>query len=81
MTLYICVVGVMKMGNIVPRVAIEHTSLAFRACVLPVYHVGSLMSPLYPSPPVYATPSLRGPCKHMHIYICIYIVYAYTSGR
>ena len=30
------VVGVMKMGNIVPRARIEHTSLAFRASVLTI---------------------------------------------
>ena len=41
------VVGVVKMGNIVPRVVIENASLAFRASVLPLHHVSSLMSPLY----------------------------------
>ena len=41
-------VGVMKMGNIVPRMAVEPTSMALRASVLPLHHVGSLMSPLYP---------------------------------
>ena len=42
------VVGVMKMGNIVPRARIKPTSLAFRASVLPLHNVGSQMSPLYP---------------------------------
>ena len=47
--------GVMKMGNIVPRVEIEPTSLAFRASVLPLRDVGSLMSPpLHPCLSVYA---------------------------
>ena len=45
----------MKMGNIVPRAGLKHTSLAFR--------MGSLMSPLYPCPPVYAAPCLRGQCR------------------
>ena len=35
-----CVVGVMKMGNIVPRVGLKHISLAFRASVLPLHHIG-----------------------------------------
>ena len=47
--------GVMKIGNIVPRAGFEPTSLAFRASVLPLHHMGSLMSPLYPHPPVYVT--------------------------
>ena len=48
--LYICIiygVGVMKIGNIVPRTGIELTSLAFRASVLSLHHVSSLMSLLY----------------------------------
>ena len=36
------VVGVMKMGNIVPRVGIEPTSLAFSASVL---HYTSIVAP------------------------------------
>ena len=48
------VVGVMKIRNIVPRAGNKPTSLAFRAGVLPLYHVGYLMSPLFPRPPVYA---------------------------
>ena len=54
------VVGMMKMGNIVPRVGMDLTSLAFQASVLPFHHVGSLMSPLYPHPPLYVAPCLRG---------------------
>ena len=45
--------------NIVPRGGIEPTSLAFLASVLPLHHVGSLMSPLYPWLPVYVAPCLR----------------------
>ena len=36
----IFVVGVMKMGMTVPRAGLKPTSLAFRASVLPLYHVG-----------------------------------------
>ena len=43
------VMVVTKMGNTVPRAGIAPTSLAFWASVLPFHHVGSLMSPLYPS--------------------------------
>ena len=64
--LYIYVVGVMKVGNIVPRVGIECTYLAFQASVLPLYQVDSLMSPLYPRLPVYAVPYLRGQCRLLH---------------
>ena len=53
MTTKVIVVGVMKMGNIVPGVGIEPIFLAFRASVLTLHHI-SLMSPLYPRPPVYA---------------------------
>ena len=49
-------VDVTRMGNIVPRAHIKTRSLAFRASVLPFQHIGSLMSPLYPHPLVYATP-------------------------
>ena len=37
---YACVVGMMKMGNTVPRAGLEPTSLTFRASVLPLHHVG-----------------------------------------
>ena len=40
------VVGVMKIGNIVPRGGILPTSLAFRASVLPLHEVHSLMARL-----------------------------------
>ena len=56
-------VDVMRMGNIMPRAALKSTSLTFRASVLPLHHIGSLMSPLYPCPPVYAASCLRGQCR------------------
>ena len=56
------VMVVMKMGNIVPRAGFETIYLAFRASVLPLHHVGSLTLLLYPHPPVYAVPYLRGQC-------------------
>ena len=43
------VMGMTKMGNIVPRAGLELTSLAFRASVLALHYVGSLMSPLTPT--------------------------------
>ena len=39
----------MKMGNTAPRAGLEPTSLAFWDSVLPFHHIGSLMTPLYPS--------------------------------
>ena len=62
------IVGVMKMGNIVPRYGIEPTSLSFQASVQPLHHVGSLMSLLYPRLPVNAAPCLRGQCSLLHMY-------------
>ena len=64
-------VGVTKMGNIVLRVGIEHICLAFRACVLPLHHVGSLMSLLYPCPPVYVALWFRGQCTLLHLEISV----------
>ena len=37
------VVGLMKIGNIVPRVGLEPTSLSFQTSVLPLHHIGSLI--------------------------------------
>ena len=71
----------MKMGNIVPRVRIEPTSLAFRASVLPLDHIGSLMSSLYPCPPVYADPCLRGEWILLHIYNIYIIIWHESSNR
>ena len=57
------VMGVMKMGNIVPRAEYKPTSLAFWDTALPLHHIGSLMSPLYPQLPVYAAFCLRDQCR------------------
>ena len=57
------VLGVMKIGNIVPRAGIEPTFLAFRASVLLLHHIGSPMSPCLP---VYAGPCLRRQCRLLH---------------
>ena len=54
------VVGVMKMGNIAPRMGLKSTSLAFRASGLPLHHKGCLMSELYAHLSVYAAHCLRG---------------------
>ena len=51
--------GVMKIWNIVPRAGLATTSLVFQASVLPLSHVGCLISPLYPQLAVYAAPCLR----------------------
>ena len=61
------VVGEMKMGIFVSRAGLQPTSLAFQASVLPLHHVGSLMSPLYPCLPVYAAPCPRGQCRFLHV--------------
>ena len=62
------VVGMMKMGNIVPKLGFESKSLAFQVSVLPLHHIGSLLSPLYPRLPVCAAPCLRGKCTLVHTY-------------
>ena len=54
------------MGNTVSRAGLEPTSLAFWASVLPLYHVGSLISLLYACPPVYAASCLRGQCRLLY---------------
>ena len=38
------VMGVMKMGNIVPSLGLETISLAFRVSVLPLHHLGSMIT-------------------------------------
>ena len=47
------VMGMMKMGNIAPRLGLKPTSLVFQAIVFPLHLVGSLTSPLYSCLPVY----------------------------
>ena len=59
--------GVMKMGNIVPRVRLKPTALAFLPSVLPLNHIGSLMSPRQPHLHVYAAPYLRGQGKLLYL--------------
>ena len=54
-----CVMGDMKMGNIVPRAGFKPTSLAFWATVLSLHHAGSLKSPLYPCLPACSALCLR----------------------
>ena len=72
------VMGVMKMGNNLPRAGLKPTFLAFQASVLPLQHISSMISLLYPHPPVYAVPCLTGQCRLlqyiMHIMCIIYIM-------
>ena len=58
--------SVMNMGNTVPRAWLEPTSLIFWTSVLPLHHIGSLISPLYPQSYVYAATCLRGQCRIQH---------------
>ena len=48
------------MGNILPRAGLETTSLAFQARVLPLHHIGSMMSPGYP-----------GVCVCVSVCVCV----------
>ena len=63
------------MGNIVLCAGLEPTSLAIRARVLPLHHVGSLTSPLYPRPLIYAVPCLKVQYRLLHSspWNCMYI--------
>ena len=54
MVLATSIVGVIKMGNNVPRTGLKPTSLAFQLNVLPLQHIGSLISLLYPRLSIYA---------------------------
>ena len=63
---YTYFVSEMKLGNIEPRAGIEPTSLALQASVLPLHQVGSLMSALYPCPPVYVAVCIRGQGRLLH---------------
>ena len=65
------------MGNTMPRAGLEPTSLAYRPGVLPLHHVGSLASLLYPCPPLYAVPYLRDQCRLLQ-YIINQGVHTYT---
>ena len=48
----------MKMGNAVPRVGLEPTSLEFQANVLPLHHIGSLPAVTTIPTPTYLCSSL-----------------------
>ena len=61
------VMSVMKMGNIVPRVGIKPTSLAFWTSVLLLHHIGFPDVTTVPTP-VYAAPCLRGQWRLLHKY-------------
>ena len=69
------VVGVIKMGKIMPRAGIGPTSQAFWASVLPLRHVGSVMSPLCLRLPVYAASCLIGQCRQYNSATGIMIQY------
>ena len=47
-------------------------------CV-PLYHIGSLMSPICTCPPVYAAPCLRGQCKLLHQLWYMWTIYGWTA--
>ena len=64
---------VMKMGNIVPRVGIKPTSLAFWASVRHLHHMGSLMSLLNTRLSMQFLPCLRGQCRLLQLLIIIII--------
>ena len=55
----VTVMGMRKMENIVPRVGIEPTSLAFQLSVQPLHHIGFSDVTTIPRLPVYASPCLR----------------------
>ena len=67
------VVGVVKMGNSVPRAGLESTSLAFQASMVPFHYACSLMSPLYPHLPICVVLCLRGQCRLLQYFNCKYI--------
>ena len=83
------------MGNIVPRAGIKAIPLTFWAHMLPLHHVGSLISLLYARLPVYALPWLRGQCRLLHsshwnckpfntynyVHTGSHFTYTYTQGR
>ena len=59
---YTGVIGVMKMGIIVPRARLEPSSLTFRASVPPFF----LDDTTVPCLSVYVTLCLRGQCRLLH---------------
>ena len=80
--------GVLKVGNTVPRAEIEPTSLAFRVSVLPIHHIGYLMSSIrphssLPEKSVQTTTLTPCNCKPFNTYNYIQAVtsYTHTQGR
>ena len=76
------VMGVMKIGNTVPRVGLKPTSLAFRSRVLPSHHIGFLMSPVYVALCLSGQFRLLHTYKYVHVHLRIYAhvftcIYAY----
>ena len=68
------VVSVMKMGDIVPRVGLEPTSMPFQPNLLPLHHIGFTDVPLYPRPPFYAALCLRVQRRLLqYVHICVFI--------
>lgn len=57
------ILGMTKVGKIVPRVGSEPTPLAFQVTVIPLHHICSLISQVYPRLPAYIAPWLRGVCR------------------
>ena len=65
------VMGMMKLGNIVPRGGIEPTYLSLWASVLTITPLGFLIPTSYPRLLVYAVLCLRGQYRLLHIYLNI----------
>ena len=61
------VMGVMKMGNLVPRAEIECTSLAFRASVLSITPSGHRDVTILLTPMPTCLCNLRGQCRLVHL--------------
>ena len=86
------VVGVMKMGNIVSRAELKPTSLAFRARVLPLHHIGFPDVTTIPIP-TYLCGSLPQRSEHtttltplvLSVFYCLQLqvvtIHKHTQGR
>ena len=74
--------GVMQMENTVPRVGLEPVSLAFRVNVLPLHHIGSLMSCYtHPYLSLQLLASEVSANYYTHIYIYIVLVKQRSTFR
>ena len=81
----------MKIGNIALRAEFKPTFLAFWASVLPLHHIGSLISALIPTPtcfrsflpqrPVqtYYKTNGWGKCREADLYNCLAIICKYNT--